>query len=116
MPVWVAIAVSPPAVYRMDLGQGPVDEYGRQMLAPADLAFAISYALTDQKPDADLLEAAKSGRLSTRADVAREVAVRLVFAVVYPYRRCGARRQGALGNEVVDGGLQQLGDARFHGV
>lgn len=69
----VAIAVSPPAVYRMELGQGPVDDHGRQLMAPADLAFAIAYALTDQKPDEALLDAARSGRLTTQADVAREV-------------------------------------------
>lgn len=70
----IAIAVSPQAVFRMELGQGPIDKQGRQMMAPADLAFAISYALTDQKPDAALLEAARSGRLQTPADVEREVA------------------------------------------
>jgi mono/diheme cytochrome c family protein len=69
----IAIAVSPPAVYRTEFGQGEIDQNGRQMLSPADLAFAIAYALTDQRPDDQLLEAAKSGRLSTREDVAREV-------------------------------------------
>lgn len=69
----VAIAVSPPAVFRMELGQGPVDKYGRQLIGPADLAFAISYALTDQKPDSTLFAAAASGRLSSRDDVRREV-------------------------------------------
>ncbi len=71
---FIAIAVSPEAVYRQELGAGPVDEHGRQMLNPANLAFAISYALTDNKPDEALLEAARTGRLNTRADVAREAA------------------------------------------
>ena len=70
----VAIAVSPPAVYRMELGQGEVDEHGRQLLAAGDLAFAIAYALTDQRPDDALRDAARSGRLKSKADVAREVA------------------------------------------
>ena len=69
----VAIAVSPPAVYRMELGQGPLDEHGRQMMLPADLAFAIAYALTDQKPDEQLLHAAASGQLTTREDVIAQV-------------------------------------------
>ena len=69
----IAIAVSPAAIYRTELGQGSMDDHGRQFLAPADLAFAISYALTDQKPDAALLAAAASGRLRTRSDVSREV-------------------------------------------
>lgn len=69
----IAVSVSPPAVYRMELGQGPADDHGRQMLSSAELAFAISYALTDEKPDEKLLEAARSGRLRSREDVHREV-------------------------------------------
>lgn len=69
----VAIAVSPPAVYRMELGQGPVDEHGRQIMSPGDLAFSIAYALTDQKPDETLLQAAASGQLKTREDVIAQV-------------------------------------------
>lgn len=71
---FIAIAVSPEAVYRQELGAGPVDEHGRQMLNPANLAFALSYALTDNNPDEALLQAAQSGRLNTRADAAREAA------------------------------------------
>ena len=70
----VAIAISPRAIYRMELGQGPLDRHGRRMLGPVDLAYAIAYALTDQKPDTTLLDAARTGRLNTRADVAREAA------------------------------------------
>lgn len=70
----IAIAISPPAVYRQEVGVGPFDKHGRQMLSPANLAFAISYALTDEQPDAVLLEAARSGQLKTREDVSREVA------------------------------------------
>lgn len=69
----MAIAVCPEAVYRLELGQGPADKHGRQMLSPANLAYAIAYALTDEPPDQAMVEAAKSGRLKTRADVAREV-------------------------------------------
>lgn len=75
--VLIAILVSPKYIYRSELGLGkPVGE-GRTMLAPAELAYAISYALTDEKPDQILLEAAKRGRLLTREDVKREV-VRLL--------------------------------------
>ena len=69
----IAIAVSPEAIYRSELGAGPVDGHGRQLLAPVDLAYAIAYALTDQGPDAHLLDAAMSGRLRSRSDVEREV-------------------------------------------
>lgn len=70
----IAIAVSPEAIYRSEIGQGPKDKHGRQKLGSADLAYAIAYALTDSKPDEKLLNAAKQGRLKTREDVAREVA------------------------------------------
>ena len=69
----LAIAISPAAIYRTELGGGAADEHGRRMLGPADLAYAIAYALTDQAPDHALLEAANSGRLESRSDVAREV-------------------------------------------
>ena len=69
----VAIAVSPEAVYRSELGQGEPDKHGRRMLSPIDLAFAISFALTDRKPDGKLLEAVRTADLSTREDVLREV-------------------------------------------
>lgn len=73
----IAILISPRYVYRSELGLGKPVGDGRTMLAPAELAYAISYALTDEKPDEDLLEAAKNGRLETREDVKREV-VRLL--------------------------------------
>ena len=69
----IAIAVSPKAVYRIELGQGPLDEHGRQVLAPTNLAYSIAYALTDEKPDRRLAEAVGAGRLRTRDDVRREV-------------------------------------------
>lgn len=69
----VAIAISPEAIYRSELGQGPEDEHGRQLLAPIELAYAIAYALTDQKPDDQLLTAAVGGTLANRDDVRREV-------------------------------------------
>lgn len=75
--VLIAILVSPKYIYRSELGLGKPVGDGRTMLAPAELAYAISYALTDQKPDAELHEAAMSDRLQTREDVRREV-VRLL--------------------------------------
>ena len=75
--VLIAILVSPDYIYRSELGHGRPGSEGRTMLAPAELAYAISYALTDEKPDAILLEAVRSGRLQTRENVRREV-VRLL--------------------------------------
>lgn len=59
--------------YRQEFGAGPADEHGRRMLSPRDASYAIAYALTDQRPDEDLVRAATSGRLETREDYRREV-------------------------------------------
>ena len=60
-------------VYRNEFGQGEADEHGRRMLSPRDASYAIAYALTDSSPDAQLAEAARTGRLSSREDYRREV-------------------------------------------
>ncbi len=60
-------------VYRQEFGSGDADEHGRRMLSPRDASYAIAYALTDQSPDEELVQAAQSGKLSTRADYEREV-------------------------------------------
>ena len=70
----LAIAISPVAIYRTELGNGAEDAHGRRMLSPTDLAYAIAYALTDEGPDAELLVAAKDGSLADRAEVGRQVA------------------------------------------
>ena len=59
--------------YRLEFGSGEPDEHGRRMLSPRDASYAIAYALTDQSPDEELVEAAESGRLTTRKDYKREV-------------------------------------------
>jgi hypothetical protein len=60
-------------VYRPEFGSGDADEHGRRMLSPRDASYAIAYALTDQSPDEVLVQAVRSGQLSTRADYKREV-------------------------------------------
>jgi hypothetical protein len=60
-------------VYRQEFGTGEADQYGRRMLSPRDASYAIAYALTDQSPDQELVEAAENGRLQTREDYKREV-------------------------------------------
>ena len=59
--------------YRQEFGTGEADKHGRRMLSPRDASYAIAYALTDQSPDAELVQAAESGRLNTREDYKREV-------------------------------------------
>ncbi len=69
----VAVVVSPEFVFRMEVGMSDPDEFGRRMLSPNELVYAIAYALTDDGPDEALWAAARSGRLQTKADAEREV-------------------------------------------
>ncbi len=90
----MAVLLRPEAIYRMEVGLGETDEYGRRMLSPYELAYAIAYALTDTPPEQlllgppkendrsknprptppSLLELAQQGKLRTREDV-RDVVV-----------------------------------------
>ena len=60
-------------VYRYEFGVGPADEHQRRMMSPRDASYALSFALTDSSPDAELVTAVIEGRLQTRDDYRREV-------------------------------------------
>ena len=68
-----AVLLNPESLYRSEAGAGEPDEHGRTMLAPRELAYAIAYALTDARPDDELLKAADDGQLSTRDEVRAHV-------------------------------------------
>jgi hypothetical protein len=68
-----AVLLLPEAVYRFERGEGDADEFGRRMLSPRELAYGLAFALTDARPDADLLSAVTDGKLKTRDDVRRQV-------------------------------------------
>ena len=70
-----AMHLSSEAVYRMELGLGPVDSHGRRMLSPDELAHALAYALTDRRVEqiTELREALQQKKLSTKQDVAAVV-------------------------------------------
>jgi len=68
-----AVLLKPEAIFRREIGAGPIDEHGRQMLSPRELAFAISLTLTDGRPDRKLLEAAEEGELATKKQVEAHV-------------------------------------------
>ncbi len=68
-----AVLLESEFVYRLEFGTGTPDEYGRVPLSPREAAYAIAYALGDRGPDAQLLQAAESGKLATKADYEREV-------------------------------------------
>lgn len=69
----VAVLLESEFLYRLEFGSGEVDEYGRQMLSPREASYAISYALGDRSPDAELQAAAATGRLNSRDDFRRQV-------------------------------------------
>ncbi|WP_146118753.1 DUF1588 domain-containing protein, partial [Blastopirellula marina] len=48
--VLIYIAISPEFVYRQELGMGEEDQYGRRMLSPQELVYAIHYAFYDSSP------------------------------------------------------------------
>ena len=68
-----AIALMPEAVYRMELGLGYKDEHGRRRLSGSELAFAISFALTDDPPTAATWSSSREGRLQSRRGVQSEI-------------------------------------------
>jgi hypothetical protein len=69
----MAIMMHPESVYRIEIGLGESDSSGRRMLSSTELAFAISYALTDRRPDSTLLKAVESGKLRTKDDVRAQI-------------------------------------------
>ena len=69
----VTVLLESEFLYRLEFGAGEPDATGRRGLSPREATYAISYALGDRGPDAQLIEAAEAGRLQTRADYQREV-------------------------------------------
>ena len=67
-----AVLLLPEAVFRMEVGAGKPDAKGRVRLAPREIAYALAYALTDKRPDAELLKAAATGELDTDEGVAKQ--------------------------------------------
>lgn len=72
--VLMAVMLHHESVYRVEIGLGAADSHGRRMLSGTEMAFAIAFALTDRRPDAELLQAAKAGKLSNSAEAQVQVA------------------------------------------
>ncbi|MEI7823294.1 MAG: DUF1588 domain-containing protein, partial [Verrucomicrobiota bacterium] len=68
----IAVLCTPRLVYRVETAGD-----GRGMMAPLDVARAISFTLTESEPDAALLQAAKGNKLTTVEQV-REQVVRIL--------------------------------------
>jgi len=67
-----AVLLRTDALYRSELGRGKADGTGRRMLAPDELAVALSLALGDRR-DGALLSAAAKEELGTKEQVAVHV-------------------------------------------
>ena len=83
----MGIYLSNEAVYRLELGRGPADDFGRHMLSPEEVALALAYALTDSPPSRTpiIQEALETGQLSSKADI-EKVVRRLIEAGAPPIR------------------------------
>ena len=75
----VSVMLKPEVIYRLEIGFGEPDEHGRRRLGANELAFALSYALTDKPPDQvdvgseTLLSLARSGKLDSPKNIKRTV-------------------------------------------
>ncbi|MGF1578421.1 MAG: DUF1588 domain-containing protein [Gemmataceae bacterium] len=67
----LALHLSPEAIFRMELGLGPQDKFGRRRLSEVEIAYALSYALTDSNPYRNrvISDALKEGKLKTKKGV-----------------------------------------------
>lgn len=64
-----AVYLLPEAIYRWELAEGQPDADGKVRLTPRQIAYAISYGLTDRRPGPGLTAAAAKGGLDTREGV-----------------------------------------------
>lgn len=89
------VLMKPEAVYRMEIGLGEEDEFGRRRLSDHELAFALARAVSDKNPgeiqirmegltigsdgakSQSLLQLATAGKLKTKAAI-REVVLRFL--------------------------------------
>ena len=75
----VSVMLKPEVIYRLEIGFGEPDKYGRRRLSPYELAFALGYALTDKSPDQvivgseTLLSLARSGKLDSSKNIRKTV-------------------------------------------
>jgi hypothetical protein len=68
-----AVLLESDFLYRLELGAGEPDEFGRRKLTAQEGSLAIAYALGDRSPDPELSKVAKEGRLESKEDYRREV-------------------------------------------
>lgn len=71
-----AVLMQPEFVFRRELGDGEPDEHGRVRLSQREIAYALSYALSD-RPVREFIEAANRGELDSKERIAELVATQL---------------------------------------
>ncbi|MCG8587154.1 MAG: DUF1588 domain-containing protein, partial [Pirellulales bacterium] len=71
-----AIIMQPEVLYRQELGDGKPDQYGRERLSQREIAYALSYALTNV-PLEEFLKAGSAKKLASAEQVASLVETRL---------------------------------------
>ncbi len=69
----MAVMLHHEAVYRIEIGLGETDHIGRRKLSSVETAFSIAYALTDQRPDQELLDVASAGQLTDKKQVQQQL-------------------------------------------
>lgn len=68
----MAVLMLPEALFRSELGEGPLDELGRLRLSQTEIARAINFALRDRIDD-KIFEAAGKGELATREQITAQI-------------------------------------------
>lgn len=96
--VLVFVAISPEFVYRMEMGLGPEDEFGRRMLSPHELVYALHYAL-DNTPALGV-EPFEDEEIYTKNSEP------LVKQAMTEQKEVGYARDGWLAERMKAGGLQ----------
>lgn len=69
----MVVLLQPEALFRFELGDGKIDEQGRSLMTPRELAYAVAAAFNDFPPDKGLDKALKNGSFATRDDVRAQV-------------------------------------------
>lgn len=65
----IVILLQPDALFRIELGDGKIDEHGRAKLTPRETAYAVAAAFNDSPPDKVLQKVLDAGRLTSRDEI-----------------------------------------------
>lgn len=65
-----AVLLQPEALFRQELGDGSVDQHGRTRLSQLELAFALSFAVSNI-PQNRFMEAAKADKLKEKSEIVK---------------------------------------------